>query len=161
MLRISFTFEGVKEMDRAFNRIDAHVSDLRPVWPVVTKTIQRIESEQFKSEGAKGRSGKWKPLTRNYAVWKRKKYGDKPILERTGALMRSMTSTTDDTMLISEPLEFGYGTRLFYMPFVNKTRPVVSLTDADREAIIKDTQKELIKLIRADRQVTQSLDVVQ
>src|SRR3954467_3697629 len=107
MLRLSFTFEGVKEVDRAFNRIDAHVSDLRPVWPVVTKTIQRIESEQFKSEGAKGRSGKGKPLTRNDTCFKRKKYGVKPILERTGALMRSMTSTTDDMILISEPLEYG------------------------------------------------------
>src|SRR4051794_35315537 len=119
MLRLSFEILGVKEFDRAFHRLDEHLSDFRPTWPLVTAAIQRIESEQFKSEGAKGRSRKWKPLTRNYAEAKRKKYGDKPILERTGALMRSLTTTTEDTVLIEQPLEYGFGTRLFYMPFVS------------------------------------------
>jgi phage gpG-like protein len=159
MLRLTLEIQGVKELDRAFNRIDDHVTDFRPTWPLVTAVIQRIESEQFKSEGAKGRSGKWKPLTREYAVAKEKKYGKKTILERTGALMRSLTSTTEDTVLVEQPLEYGFGTRLFYMPFVNKVRPVMSLTDAQRELIVRETQKGLLKQIRSDRTVTQSLEV--
>jgi phage gpG-like protein len=159
MLRLTLEIQGVKELDRAFNRIDDHVTDFRPTWPMVTAVIQRIETEQFKSEGAHGRSGKWKPLTRKYAEAKARKYGSKPILERTGALVRSLTTTSEDTILVEQPLEYGFGTRLFYMPFVNKERPVMSLTDADRELIVKETQKGLIKQIRSDRQVTQSVEV--
>lgn len=158
-MRLTFEFEGVKEFDRAWVSLREQITDLRPVWPAVERAIQKIEDAQFKSEGAKGRGGKWKPLTRAYAIAKEKKYGKKPILQRTGALMRAMTSNTSDTIRIQEKDEFGYGTSLFYMPYVHKVRPVVNLSEDDKNFLTKETQKSLLAAIKANRTITQSLDV--
>ena len=158
-MRLTLEVDGKVEFDRAFASARGHLEDLRPVWPAVERAFQKVEEEQFKSEGAKGRSGKWKPLTRKYAEWKLKKYGDKPILQRTEALYKAMTSNTGDTIVIREKDEFGYGTSLFYMPFVHKTRPVVSLSEEQKTFITKEMQKSILKALKADRTVTSKLDV--
>jgi hypothetical protein len=159
MLRLSIEFEGKVQFDRAFLRLDSTLDDMRPTWPVVKRAIQFIEDQQFASEGAKGRSGKWKPLTRDYAKYKAIKYGSLPILQRTGALHRAMTMTTGDTVIVNEKDEFGYGTSLPYQPFVNKVRPIVSLSDADQNYLTKEIQKDLLKRIKADREITKILKV--
>lgn len=51
---------------------------------VIEKLKDHID-RQFSTEGsASGRP--WKTLSKKYAEWKRKKFGDKPILTRTGLL---------------------------------------------------------------------------
>jgi hypothetical protein len=65
--RFSFEVAGVKEFDRAFNRVGEHISDLRPVWDKIERTFYKIEREQFDSEGSHGRTGKWAAITRPYA----------------------------------------------------------------------------------------------
>jgi len=158
-MRLTIEVEGVVEYDRAFVSARGHLEDLRPVWPEVERAFQKVEDEQFKSEGSKGRSGKWKPLSRAYAEAKRKKYGDKPILQRTEKLVAAMTSNTSDTVVVKEKQEFGYGTSLFYMPFVNKVRPVVSLAEDQKTFIMKEMQKGILKAMKADRTITTVLDV--
>lgn len=159
MMRLSIEVDGVKELDRALTSARGDLEDLRPVWPAVERAFQNIEEEQFKSEGAKGRSGAWKPLSRKYAEWKLKHYGDKPILQRTEKLYKAMTSNTGDTIVIKDKNEFGYGTSLFYMPFVHKTRPVVSLSEDQKTYIVKEMQKGILKVLKSDRTITESLDV--
>lgn len=158
-MRITVEVDGVKELDRAFISSRGHLEDLRPVWPVVERAFQKVEKEQFDSEGSKGRSGAWKPLTRKYAEWKKKVYGDKPILQRTEKLVKAMTSNTGDTIVVKEKDEFGYGTTLFYMPFVHKERPVVSLAKDQQDYITKEMQKGILAELKKDRTVTQSLEV--
>lgn len=158
-MRITIEVDGIRELDRAFVSTRGHLEDLRPVWPAVERAFQKVEDEQFKSEGAKGRSGKWKPLTREYAIAKAKKYGNKPILQREERLVRAMTSNSPDTVVIKEKQEFGYGTSLFYMPFVHAKRPVVSLSEDQKTAITKEMQKGILKELKSDRNITSALDI--
>lgn len=70
-----------------------------------------------------------------------------------------MTSETGDTIVTKDKQEFGYGTSLFYMPFVHRKRPVVSLTEDQKAAITKEMQKGILAELKKDRTVTQALDV--
>lgn len=164
-MRLTFEIDGKAEFDRAAQGVSEHLSDLRPVWPEVKRSIQRIEREQFASEGAKGRSGKWKPLSRAYAQRKGKRYGAQPILRASGKLERSLTGETADTILIEEPLEFGFGTRLFYAVFHQRgtskmpAREVFSFSEQQRTDLMKGLQKGLLKVIRGDRRVARSMEV--
>lgn len=164
-MRFEFIVSGVKEFDRAFNRIGEHVSDLRPIWPELTRELFTIEDEQFKSAGSKGRSGQWKELSAAYAKRKAIDYPGKPILQRTGKMMQSLTSKTGDTILVEEKDEYGFGTRLFYATYHQTGTPkmaareLVSLNEDSRRRITKAIQKGLLAIIKADRQVTQSVEV--
>jgi phage gpG-like protein len=163
--RFSFEVQGKKEFDRAFNRVEEHISDLRPLWPHVTRTMQDIMEEQFKSEGSKGRGGKWKDLSPAYEKWKSINYAGKPILQRSGRMFDSLTSKTGDTVLIEEKQEYGFGTNLFYASFHQSgttnmpARELFSFTDESRTRLTKGIQRGLLEIIKTDRQVTQSLEV--
>lgn len=157
-MRFTFEFEGKVQFDRSFNRVGEHISDLRPVWDRVERKLFEIEETQFKSEGARGRSGKWKPLSRAYAARKAKTHPGKPILQRSGALYKAMTSNTGDTILVKDKQEFGLGTSLFYMPYVNAVRPVVSLSDGQQTDLMKEIQMGLLEIIKRDPQI--NLEVV-
>lgn len=164
-MRFTFEVAGKKEFDRAFNRVGEHVSDLRPVWPEVTREMYTLMDEQFKSEGSKGRSGKWKKLSRNYEKQKARTHPGMPILQRTGRLERGLTSKTGDTVLIESKDEYGFGTSLFYAAYhqtgTNKmpAREIFSFSEDSRTKLTKAIQKGLLKIIKADRVVTQSLEV--
>ena len=165
MFRYTFEINGVREFDRAFNRVGDHVSDLRPVWDKIEPVFHKIEREQFDSEGAAGRSGKWEPLSRPYARQKAQKYGVQPILRATGRMERSLTGDTVDSILIKEKQEFGIGTRLFYAAFHQTgtdrmpAREPISFSDAQRTEMTKEMQKGLLEIITRDKEVTQVLDV--
>jgi phage gpG-like protein len=159
MLKFTVEFEGKVQFSRAFSRVDFHLEDMRPTWPVVQRALNEIEERQFKSEGARGASGKWKPLTRDYAKYKVQKYGSLPILQREQRLYKAMTGKTGDTLIVSEKDEFGYGTTLDYQPFVNKERPIVSLADNEKNFLQKEIQKDLLKRMKEDRAITQILEV--
>ena len=60
-MKITFEVEGVQILNRSFQRIGQHLEDLRPIWETVQRDFWKIEDQQFKSEGAKGASGAWKP----------------------------------------------------------------------------------------------------
>lgn len=164
-MRFTFEIANQVQFDRAFNRVGEHIKDLRPVWPAVERKFYQIESEQFKSEGAKGRSGKWAPLERKYAKQKAQRHGVQPILRATGRLEQSLTGNTSDSILIKENQEFGIGTNLFYADYHQTgtskmpQREVISFSDNTRTDLTKEIQKELLKIIKADRTVTQSINV--
>lgn len=164
-MRFTFEVAGVKEFDRAFNRVEGHISDLRPVWDRVEREFYRIERGQFDSEGSAGRSGKWKPLSRKYAKQKAQRYGVQPILRALGKMAASLTGKTSDTVLIKEKQDFGIGTRLFYAAFHQKgtdkmpAREPISFSDDSRRDLQKEIQKGLLEIIKGDRQITQSLDI--
>jgi len=164
-MRFTFEVEGVKQFDRAFDRLGFHCSDLRPVWPHVEREMENIMSEQFKSEGAKGRSGKWKELSPAYAKAKLKRYGQQPILRATGALEQSLTGKSGDSVRLATKEEFGFGTSLFYAAYHQRggtnlpQREIFSFSDAQRTRLMKEMQKGLVEIIRRDRAITQSVKV--
>ena len=157
-MAFNFTFEieGVQQFNRAFNRIEGHIDDLRPVWDHVERVMFEIEDAQFKSEGSRGGLGKWQPLSRAYAAQKEKTHPGKPILERTGRLMRSLTGKTGDTLLVKEKDEFGFGTAVPYAPFHQRgggklpKRAVVDLSSSQKRDLQKGIQKGLLDILRRD-----------
>ena len=80
MIRFELQIDGATEIDRAFNRIDRFISDFRNVWPAVTDEFYAIEESQFASQGSKGASGRWAPLSKAYAAYKAQAFPGQPIL---------------------------------------------------------------------------------
>jgi phage gpG-like protein len=164
--RFRFEIDGVVQFDRAFNRIQGHVEDLTPVWDKVEQAFYRIEREQFDSEGAAGRGGKWAPLSRPYAQQKADRYGVKPIERASDRLYASLTRKGGDTVLVKSKDEFAIGTSLPYAKYQQQgtskmpKRELISFSDGQRTDLMKEVQKGLLTIIKRDRQVTQVFDLI-
>lgn len=154
MISFSFSVDGVETFSRAFNRIEAYISDFRNVWPNVAKEFYSIEREQFQSEGAKGASGKWAKLSPNYEKFKVIKFPGAPILQATHSLVDAMTSPDAlNSVFIPGKEELvigGKGHGIFHqrgsarMP----ARPPISMTDESKRRLQKAIQLPLVQFIR-------------
>lgn len=155
MLRFSAEILGVEVLNRAFNRVDEYISDFRSIWPTVAAEFYLIEGEQFKSEGAKGASGKWAPLSPAYKKYKAVAFPGQPILRATTSLYDSLTSPdAPDSIYRLEEQEMTIGTQregatahqrgTGRMP----ARPPISLTEADKRRLQKAIQSQLVQFTR-------------
>lgn len=155
MIRFTAEVEGVPVLDRAFNRIDEHISDLRSAWPAVAQEFYAIELEQFESQGAAGASGRWVSLSDAYERFKVRAFPGEPILQATHALKDSMTSPDAlDSVFIPEPQQLTLGTRRegarAHQRGVGRlpARPIISLTEAQKRRLTKAIQLELVRFTR-------------
>jgi len=94
MFRFRMSAAGGEEMDFGLARFTDGISDWRPIWPVFADTFYAYLRGQFRSVGSEGLGKPWTALSANYAAWKAKHFPGKTILERTGALVASLTSRT-------------------------------------------------------------------
>lgn len=155
---IGFTAEvdGVEVLNRAFNRIDQQVSDFRSLWPEVARTFYAIERAQFASEGGRGASGKWKPLSPAYARWKAIHYPGEPILRLEHPLVESLTSFDGaDSVFRPESDQLTIGTKTPYAQAHQRggghlpARPPIDFTEQDKRDIQKSIQRGLIQFVRS------------
>jgi phage gpG-like protein len=108
---------GRVEMDRGIARFADGVADYRPVWPVIEDDFYAHVKGQFKSEGEQG-GERWKALSEPYGQWKEAHYPGKPILERTGDLVASLTTPNDrNAVRIEERKTLALGSRLPYAAY--------------------------------------------
>lgn len=89
-LHVRFEFYGDVQLDRTIADTRDRVQDLRPVWEVLAGRFAIVEGRQFATEGRYG-SGGWAPLSERYGAWKARHYPGKPILQREGDLIASLT----------------------------------------------------------------------
>lgn len=149
MLRFTASVDGVQVLDRAFNRITEHLSDFRSIWPGVAKEFYAIEEGQFASEGGKGASGKWAPLSPAYKRWKTKHYPREPILQLHHDLYNSMTDPeAPGAVYRVEKDELVMGSSVPYAKRHQKTRPIISLTEKDKRTMQKAIQAGLVRFTR-------------
>lgn len=149
MIRFTATVEGAEVLDRSFNRITEYISDLRPVWPSVAAEFYSIMKEQFDSQGSHGASGTWAPLSPAYKKWKEIHYPGKPILQLTGALIESLTSSSGlDSVFRPEPDQLTIGSKSPYARVHQQSRPPISLTEEDKRRITKAIQLPLVQFVR-------------
>lgn len=153
--RISLSVAGEAEFDRTFERLDAAFTDLRPIWPDVRDKFWELEKEQFDSEGASGRNGRWQRLSKRYAVQKIQRYGaGLKILQATGDLRASLTGQTSDTIYRTSKDEIAIGTNLarglYHHTGAGRlpVRKVIDLSDRQRDELMKTIQVSLVKEIR-------------
>jgi phage gpG-like protein len=161
MVRISFVVDGQAQFDRAFNRVGNRIKDLRPVFEEVGKEFKEIQAEQFASEGAKGFSGAWQPLSANYAILKQAIWGSKPILEASGRLKESLTTGHADTVEEIRKDSAAFGTTVPYATQHQRgnaskrlpKREVISFSDRQKRRLQKRIQATLLELMRQDGEI--------
>lgn len=155
MIRFSAELLGVPVLDRAFNRIEQYISDFRSVFPNVAKEFYAIEVQQFDSQGARGASGRWAPLSTAYAKFKAVAFPGQTILKATTSLYDSMTNPdAPDAIYRVEPMMLTVGTKdpkamghqrgKRNLP----ARPIISLTNDDKRRITKSIQVGLVQFTR-------------
>lgn len=105
--RLVFVIDGDRA-DVAISRTAQFISDWRPFWrdaaaPKFFADVQR----NFETQGAY--VGGWQALSPRYAAWKARHYPNKPILQRKGELLASMTPGAPGNVLriTEKAAEFG------------------------------------------------------
>lgn len=145
---------GDVQFAREIDRVAGRPSEMEPAWRSIFDRMLEINREQFLSEGMRS-SGGWDPLNPKYVAWKAAHGLDTRILWRTHALFEAMGFESDANNEIiyggdwavfrvtGEPGEYGPylqgGTD--HMP----ARPPWALTELDREEIMKEIQRWILK----------------
>lgn len=141
MVVIEINTIGDERFVRGFNRYAEDVQDWRPAFERIYENFLDIERRTFRAQGYPAR---WKRLSPAYAAWKAKHYPGKPILQKTGRLMRSLTAKhqaeAQDTVKDIKKLRAEFGTRVPYAeahqrgfpPRNLPARPPVQLTEHNK-----------------------------
>jgi phage gpG-like protein len=92
---------------------DQNIQDAGEAFEAIADHQKKIWQKQFAQEG-RYTGAAWSPLSPPYARWKAKNYPGKPILQRTGKLMESMTQRpfgideiTDKSMTIGTDVPYA------------------------------------------------------
>ena len=139
-------------MDRGIARFADGLSDYRPVWPIIEDDFYAQVKDQFKTEGEEG-GEKWAPLSPATAGYKEAHFPGKPILERTGDLMRSLTNPNDpNTVRIEERKSLTLGTRIPYAIYHQTgtrkmpARKEIQLTEGFKRTTMHHVQQYLVQM---------------
>ncbi len=146
-MKLSVTVEGEEQLKIALGKASDVISDLRPAWKPAQKLFQDFSEDQFQSSGSAGASGKWKPLSKKYEAQKVRKFGTFALLAginiRTERLYKSLRGETSDTVYIPEKDSLTLGTTVPYAGYVQRVRPVISLSDKQKQELGMTIKKEL------------------
>lgn len=154
MFRFRLEIAGEVQLDRGIARFSDGVSDYRPIWPVIEDDFYAMEKDQFKTEGVEG-GDKWQPLSAEYGKWKETKYPGKPILQRTGDLVKSLTSGSDpNTVKIEARKTLTLGTKIPYAIYHQSPgprtklprRPEIMLNEAFKRSVMHNLQVYLVQI---------------
>lgn len=153
MFRMRMVVAGQVEMDRGLARFTDGVSDWRPIWNVFADTFYAYLKGQFTSEGEEGLGVKWAPLSAVYAAWKATHFAGKPILQRTGRLMASLTSQkAPGAVYIARPKSLTIGSEVPYAIYHQTgtgrmpQRKEVVLNEGAKRELMKLAQMYLIQI---------------
>lgn len=155
MFQIFGSIDGVEVLNRAFNRTEGFISDLRNFAPGVATEFYSFENEQFESEGTAGASGKFAPLSKAYAEFKAQEFPGETILKATTHMFESLTRPdAADAIYIAQPDLLAFGTKdpkaiahhrgLGNLP----ARPVISLSENQKRRLQKAIQRKLVEYTR-------------
>lgn len=146
--RFVFDFYGDQQVDRTLVALSNHAQDARPAWNAMADRFAVAERRQFSSEGGYG-SGGWAPLSPAYAARKARAYPGKPILERTGKLVGSLTRRPFDVEDI-HPSYMRLGTSVAYARYHQRgtekmpARPPVALPETERREWVRILQRFIV-----------------
>jgi len=154
MFRFRVGVAGEIQMDRGIERFADGLTDYRPIWGVIEDDFYAQVQAQFKSEGAAG-GEKWQELSAEYAGWKEMRYPGKPILERTGNLVKSLTSGSDPNAVKREERKtLTLGSAVSYAiyhqsPLARKRlprRPEIMLTEKFKKEVMRHLQVYVVRM---------------
>jgi phage gpG-like protein len=151
MLNVHLEISGEVQFSRSFTRFAEQLTDLRDLWPGVVTDLRESIEEQFDSEGGAGKSGAWPSLSKSYAAWKSRKFPGKPILQRTGRLVKSLTGNSPDTIVDPKPDSLEFGTRVPYAKYHQRgagklpRRRLIDLNERQKARLMKTIQRRLLQ----------------
>lgn len=154
MFRFRLDIAGEVQLDRGIARFSEGCTDYRPIWPVIEDDFYAQEKAQFESEGAEG-GEKWQALTPEYAGWKETHYPGMPILQRTGDLVRSLTTANDPNgVRIEARRTLTLGSKIPYAIYhqspaprkVLPRRPEIMLTEAFKRSVMHHLHGYLVQV---------------
>lgn len=143
--RFTFSVEGETQIDRTLTRFADNIGDARPVWDKLAGRFARLERRQFAGEGTY--SGGWAPLSPAYAAWKARHYPGKPILERTGRLVRSLTQRPFGVEDI-HPSYMRLGTDVPYAKYHQRGVPANNLPRRRPVELPESERREFVKVLQ-------------
>ena len=114
MVPISIQAVNIDAFTLQFSGLARAVGDLTSVWPYASQALEAITAAQFDSEGSRGAHGEWAPLTPEYEKEKRKRWGDKPILEASGRLKTSFEDGGGEHVDEATPTDLTWGSETPY-----------------------------------------------
>lgn len=130
MITYSIEIIGLDRALSSAGRLVERLSSFRRLWDRFAKEFYAQEKSLFDR-------APWKPLSPAYAERKRRKFGDKPILQATSTLFRSLTQqgaegnvhrVDDNSLEIGSAVPYG----IFHVP----TRDPLPDPDEDRYVTI-------------------------
>ena len=152
MFRFRLEIAGQVQMDRGIARFSAGVADYRPIWPVIEDEFYAQEKDQFATEGREG-GAHWQELSPVYAGWKAMHYPGRPILERTGSLVDSLTNpNSPHGVRIEERKTLTLGSRLPYAIYHQTgtsrmpARPEIQFPEALKRTMMHHIQTYLVQI---------------
>ena len=154
MFRFRLDIAGEVQMDRGIQRFTEGIADYRPIWPVIADDFYAMEKGQFRSEGEEG-GKRWQELSPAYAAWKQAQYPGKPILERTGDLVKSLTSEHDpNTVQVKKRKTLTLGTKIPYAIYHQSPkprkrlprRPEIMADEAFKRSVMHHIQTYLVQI---------------
>jgi phage gpG-like protein len=154
VFRFKLDIAGEVQMDRGISRFADGLADYAPLWPIIEGDFYSLEERQFATTGAEGGDA-WQDLSAAYEAWKTVHYPGKPILERSGALVRSLTDPNDpQTVRIEERKTLTLGTRVPYAIYHQSIaprkrlprRPEIMLTEAFKRTVMHHVQVYLVEM---------------
>jgi len=140
-------FVEVQGLDRLVTAIDSLRREIEEPLPILDAVAERafypIVQEIFDTEGR----GQWPELTPAYAEHKREKFGDKPLMQATTALVTSLTKkgATMNIHTAQGRDSLLLGSALTYARPASKRRPVFDFNQDDfgrMEVAARDKVKE-------------------
>lgn len=154
-MRISFEVDGVQQTIRAFQQVERGIVDLRELgtWDWVQSEYYKVVKEIMDSEGSAGQSGRWKALTPKYAAVKRATYGDKPILQATGEMYTSLTTSGGGAVVEKSAQEMTLGSSNPKAGWHNRgagrlpRRKIIDFTDEQKKRIVAPIEKKMRQLV--------------
>ena len=155
MFRFRLEIAGEVAMDRGIARFADGVADYRPIWPSIEEDFYLQVKDQFKTQGTEGGEA-WQELNPEYAQWKEVHYPGMPILQRTGDLYNSLTSSTDPNAVLEEGRKsLTLGSRVPYGIYHQSSeprtshlprRPVIQLPEAFKRTVMHHIQTYLVQV---------------
>lgn len=141
MIALKVRATGMKELEVRISRISGAARNLAPAWPTVVTALRSVEAQVFASEGGFSRGGRWKPLSRRYALRKARLRPGAKILEYSGRLRGSLTGSSSDSIYRPGPRSLEYGTSVPYARYHQEgggflpRRSFLDLTDRQASTI--------------------------
>jgi len=154
MFRFRLDIAGEVQLDRGIARFSDGVSDYRPIWPMIAEEFRAIEAAQFASEGAEGGQA-WQALSPGYAHYKEARYPGRPILQRTGDLISSLTKQSDpNAVFLPERKTLTLGSKIPYAIYHQSIaprhllprRPEIMLSEKDKRSFMHHMHTYLLQI---------------